>query len=282
MMKKKVSVNITTYNRANLLSRCISSVINQSYFELEIIIVDDCSNDDTKNVVKEFQKKDKRIKYFRHDFNKGNAYARNTALENCTGYYVAFMDDDDEWIDFDKIKKQVYFFENTKDSNLGIICTGVRRFRDENTSFDKVYKKPDNLIYRILIGNSIIFNSTVMTKRSIMIEVGGFDTELPVGIDADFFRNCIVKYGYDVHFMDAITTGVHEYGHRMTPIYNLSSLKKNISGIEMRLNKYSESFKLNSDAKRYRKKDLFKKHIKLLIKEPRWINLTRMIKGMRI
>ena len=94
-MNKLVSVNITTFNRAHLLPRCLDSILTQSYKNLEIIIVDDCSTDYTEEVVKKYQAKDSRIKYFKHEKNMGNAHARNTALKNCSGFYVAFMDDDD-------------------------------------------------------------------------------------------------------------------------------------------------------------------------------------------
>ena len=94
-----VSVNITTFNRSDNLIRCIDSVLKQDYQNIEIIIVDDCSTDNTYDVVKNYQRKDRRIKYFRHQKNKGNAHARNTAFEKCNGVYVAFLDDDDEWIE---------------------------------------------------------------------------------------------------------------------------------------------------------------------------------------
>ena len=279
-MNKKVSVNITAHNRAHLLPRCLKSVIKQTYSDLEIVVVDDCSSDATQEVVAEYQKLDGRIKYFRHEINKGNAFARNTALENCTGSYVAFMDDDDEWIDIHKLEKQINVFESNIDSNLGIVCTGVRIFDNENSFRDVIHHKPSNLSYKILIGNSIIYNSTVLTKRDIMLEVGGFDTEFPVGIDADFFRSCIVKYSYDVYFMEDITTGVHEYGPRMTPIKSLNSLKKNIRSIELRLSKYEDFFELDQKAKLYRKKDLIKKYIKLVLREPNWHNFKNIFKGM--
>ena len=99
---KLVSVNLTTYNRAYLLSRAIESILKQTYKDIEILIVDDCSTDETEETVNFYQNRYKFIRYIKHSYNKGNAHSRNTAMNNCTGYYVAFMDDDDEWIDINK------------------------------------------------------------------------------------------------------------------------------------------------------------------------------------
>lgn len=216
-MKKLVSVNITTYNRVNYLPRCLDSVLSQTYAHLEIVVVDDCSTDNTPEVMERYTQQDSRIKYIRHAHNQGNAYARNTALQNCTGYYVAFMDDDDAWIDAEKIHKQVQIFENNTNPRLGIICSSVKIIDQYGKEQIKIEKHPDDLVTHMLIRNGIIHNSTVLTKKSIMEEVKGFDVNMPMGIDAEFFRTVIVKHKYDVLFMPDITTAYHIHeGVRMT------------------------------------------------------------------
>lgn len=218
-MSPLVSVNLTTYNRAGMLPRALDSVLSQSFSDLEVVVVDDCSVDATTAVVACYRERDDRVKYHRHETNRGNARARNTALSNCRGEFVAFMDDDDEWIDPDKIAKQVEILRG--DNRVGIVCSGVRRYTSETEYAERIVSKPVDLESRILSGNSIIFNSTVMTRRSILYGVGGFDEKMAKGVDSDFFRRCIVKHGYDVHFMPEITTAVHEYGaSRMTPVRN--------------------------------------------------------------
>ncbi|WPP50275.1 glycosyltransferase family 2 protein [Catalinimonas niigatensis] len=216
-MEKLVSVNITTFNRVNYLTRCLDSVLSQTYAHLEIVVVDDCSTDGTSKVMEHYTQLDSRIKYIRHEFNQGNAYARNTALHNCTGYYVAFMDDDDAWIDDEKISKQVQIFEDNTNPRLGIICSSVKIIDQYGKEQIKIEKHPDNLVSHILIQNGIIHNSTVLTKRSIMEDVEGFDIDMPKGIDAEFFRAVIVKHKYEVLFMPDVTTAyyIHE-GVRMT------------------------------------------------------------------
>ena len=109
MNMPKISVVIPTHNRASFLKKAIESVLRQSYTNLEVIIVDDNSTDNTKEVVNSY--KDKRIKYIVHDKNKGGAVARNTGIIASTGDIVAFLDDDDEWLP-EKIKKQMELFES--------------------------------------------------------------------------------------------------------------------------------------------------------------------------
>ncbi len=91
-----VSVVIPTYNRAHLVGRAIQSVLNQTYHDFEIIIVDDGSIDNTEDVVKSLN--DPSIRYTRHDQNRGGSAARNTGIKMARGEYVAFQDSDDEYL----------------------------------------------------------------------------------------------------------------------------------------------------------------------------------------
>ena len=105
-----VSIIIPTYNRAHLIGRAIQSVLNQTYQNFEIIVVDDGSTDNTEEMIKEFQKHDKRIKYIRHEKNRGGAAARNTGIKVARGEYIAFQDSDDEWLP-EKLEKQMDVFQ---------------------------------------------------------------------------------------------------------------------------------------------------------------------------
>lgn len=95
-----VSIIIPTYNRKKTLSRSIVSVLNQTIEDFELIIVDDRSSDNTMEIIKEYQMKDKRIKYVLNNASKGPAGARNTGIKNATGRYIAFLDSDDQWEKF--------------------------------------------------------------------------------------------------------------------------------------------------------------------------------------
>jgi len=131
------SVIIPTYNRANLLPRPIKSVLNQTYQNFELIIVDDCSTDNTEEVVKAFF--DERIKYFKHKKNKGVLGARNTGFKLAKGKYIAFLDSDDEFlpqalettvskfINFPSEKKPKIICFDCIDAEKNKICTKGKR-----------------------------------------------------------------------------------------------------------------------------------------------------------
>ena len=91
-----VSAIIPTYNRANIVIRAIQSVLNQTYQNFELLVIDDGSQDNTEEIVTGIH--DNRIKYIRHEKNKGVAAARNTGIEAAKGEFIAFLDSDDEWL----------------------------------------------------------------------------------------------------------------------------------------------------------------------------------------
>lgn len=108
-MQDLVSIIMPSYNTANYISKSINSVMNQSYKNWELIIVDDCSTDSTDEIVKKFLK-DKRIRYFKNDKNSGAAISRNKALREAKGRWIAFLDSDDLWVP-EKLEKQINFME---------------------------------------------------------------------------------------------------------------------------------------------------------------------------
>ena len=105
-----VTVIIPTFNRAAIVGRAIRSVLAQTCPDWELIVVDDCSTDATEQAVRDFS--DNRIKYLRHDRNRRLSAARNTALRCGRGEYVAFLDDDDEWLP-EKLEKELEVFRHS-------------------------------------------------------------------------------------------------------------------------------------------------------------------------
>ena len=183
-----VSVIIPTYNRAHLIGRAIQSVLNQTYQDFEIIIIDDGSTDNTEDIVKEFQKKDKRIKYIRHEKNRGGSAARNTGIKAAKGEYIAFLDSDDEWLPI-KLGRQISEFTNK--SKIALVYTGRiiieegdRREQSKryviSCRFGSVYKQ-------LLEGDFIGTCSSVMVRADIFKQVEGFDEKLPSRQDWDLW-----------------------------------------------------------------------------------------------
>lgn len=108
---EKVSIITPTYNSSKFIVSTIDSIINQTYTNWELLITDDCSSDNTSEIIHEYMKNDKRIKIFQLNENSGAGVARNTSIKNAKGRYIAFCDSDDMWKP-DKLQKQVGFMLN--------------------------------------------------------------------------------------------------------------------------------------------------------------------------
>jgi glycosyltransferase involved in cell wall biosynthesis len=175
-----VSVIIPTYNREDLICKPIRSVLNQSYQNFEIIVVDDHSTDDTEKVVEGIN--DSRIRYIRHQRNSGAAVARNTGIENSKGAYVAFLDSDDEWLP-EKLEMQLNLFQKCG-SEVGCIYTGLAAVDKFNqVKSVKIPSYRGFLRDRLLYSNCIGTPSTVMVKRNYLEQVQGFDPNMPSFIE---------------------------------------------------------------------------------------------------
>ena len=107
----KVSIIIPTYNVSKYIEKCLDSVLNQSYQNIEIIIVDDCSTDHTVEIIKNYE--DSRIHLIQNKMNCGPSYSRNVAISNASGKYIALLDGDDWW-DHNRLERLLTFI-NTKE-----------------------------------------------------------------------------------------------------------------------------------------------------------------------
>ena len=171
-----ISVIIPSYNREHLIGRSIRSVLNQTYKEIEVIVVDDGSTDNTRDVVSSF--KDSRIRYIRHDNNRGGCIARNTGINASRGEYIAFQDSDDEWLP-EKMEKQMHVF-NSVPKYVGIVYSAFLRVKDCSASFipsNKVTIKDGNLLNQLIKGNFISTQTTIL-RKTCFDKAGVFDKNL--------------------------------------------------------------------------------------------------------
>lgn len=179
-----VSVIIPTYNRARVLGRAITSVLSQNYLELELIIVDDGSTDETKDIVATFD--DSRIKYIKHERNRGVGAARNTGIKAASGEIIAFQDSDDEWL-HGKLTKQVQALEAAGEHCVLTYCTKVVYGRDAN--FNRGARRiicvpgPEVTelsgdLRRYLWEHHVISTQTMVIRTKALRQIGGFDTNL--------------------------------------------------------------------------------------------------------
>jgi glycosyltransferase involved in cell wall biosynthesis len=167
-----VSVVIPTHNRSLLLRRALESVLGQRYDELEVIVVDDKSDDSTTEVTGDYQKKFKRFKYLRNIEKRGGAESRNIGISHSTGKYIAFLDDDDEWLP-DKTIRQVKILEG--DPYLGAVSCWFNRI-DHKGNLKKTRLVPDVDFKCMLWENFMGSFSFCMVRnelaRKIMLDPG--------------------------------------------------------------------------------------------------------------
>ncbi len=186
-MTSKVSIIIPTYNRAKFISRALDSVFNQTYRDFEIIVIDDGSIDNTKEILDLYKNK---IKYF-YQTNRGSAAARNRGIKESSGIYIAFLDSDDYWVS-EKLEEQV----KTLDShpNVGIVYS---RMLIINNKGEKIGMKPAGVSGRnfkeLLQVWGDLPTSTIMTRRDCFEKAGLFDTSLTTMEDIDMWIR-IAKY----------------------------------------------------------------------------------------
>ena len=205
--ENKISVIIPTYNRASYLAEAIDSVLEQTHPVDEIVVIDDGSTDDTRNIVNQYGYI---VKYFRQG-NRGPAAARNKGLKVATGDYISFIDDDDLWVP-DKIESQLDFFK--KYSHIDILFGHHANFSSPSDSIQPeilnqvVYEYfRDNFnnlteAFKYLIVENIISTPSVMFKKQCLKRVAFFDVNLRCAEDYEYWLR--FAYHCNMGFMDRV------------------------------------------------------------------------------
>ena len=167
-MNNLVSVIIPIFNREKTIQRALQSVVDQTYRPLEIIIVDDCSYDSTYSQILSFDFKDVSLKYKRNDFKIWPGFSRNVGIEMSDGYYVAFLDSDDEWILNNKIQAQVSFLDENNEYEF--VSTDIL---SSNTNNKFLFNSDSDFRQRIL-SNYLAQTSTWLLTKNLIIKCGFF------------------------------------------------------------------------------------------------------------
>jgi len=188
-MKKEplVSIIIPTYNRQNTILRAVESVLNQTYKNWELIIVDDGSTDNTKNILKSYLK-NKKIRYFKTK-NKGVCHARNFGMEKASGEYMGFLDSDDEFV---RNKLEIQLRKMIKSNKIISISNYIKFNQNKmcRTDFEKdfVVLKKDIITNKISLSGGMIMLTKKITKKYL------YDNNLPTRTDFDFILRILNKY----------------------------------------------------------------------------------------
>ena len=240
----KISVIIPTYNRANLLPRAIKSVLNQTFKDFELIIVDDCSTDNTKEIIKGFQKQDSRIKLIILEKNSGApAHPKNIGIKEAKGKFVAFLDSDDEWLP-EKLNKQLVLFGKNK--KLGFVSCNAfiinkRKNKRQNKKIEYRTPRSNNYFISLLETDIICSSSSVVIRKDILDEVGCFDNKIIIGEDQDMWIRISQKYDFDFVSEPLLKYYIHQ-NNTMKIISNLRKAKD----IEYIFQKYKKYYEANS------------------------------------
>jgi len=186
-----VSVIIPTFNRANVVGRAVSSVLFQSFQEIEILVVDDGSTDSTWKTIRQFGT---RIQYLPLGSNFGVSAARNAGIRKSTAPFIAFLDSDDYWLP-EKLAIQMDYFKQNQDIH---VCQTeelwIRRGRRVNPK--KKHRKPSGNIFSPSLKMCLVSPSAVMIKRAVLEEVGLFDEVLPACGAFDLWLRIAARYPF--------------------------------------------------------------------------------------
>jgi len=170
-----VSIIVPMYNAEKYIAETIESVINQTYKNWELLIVDDCSTDSSRDIVRKYINKDNRIKLIESETNFGGpARPRNIGIEHAKGDYIAFLDADDVWFP-EKTEKQLYFMQkydlNFSSTSIIKINNNSKLIKTKNSFSDKVdklTKHKKNIIKNLIRWNFIIISSVIIKKKSLI------------------------------------------------------------------------------------------------------------------
>lgn len=197
---EKVSVILPTYNSEKYLCDAIESVLNQTYRDLELIIVNDGSTDGSELIIKAYQSKYSNIIYLKQT-NKGHAGARNTGIQAATGTYIAFIDSDDIWLP-EKLEEQIKEF--ALDSEVGFVHCNLYGFSEDKKpkvrglplTENQLKKYSGHIFEEYFFREIVITTTTVLIKKSCIDDVGMFDENLSRygSEDRELFLRILWKY----------------------------------------------------------------------------------------
>lgn len=224
----KVSVIMPTYNRKNMIGRAIESVLNQTFKDYELIIVDDGSTDGTEENLRKIVKENSRIYYFKQE-NKGPSSARNFGISKAKGNYLAFLDTDNIWhpnfleVMMDVLEKNPDYMMAYGSQNLLLVSPSKKG--ELSIIARKVRSEKYNSI-RLTNENFIDVNSVVL-RTKVFDELGGFDESLKSLEDWDLFARIAIRHPFKIMHVDQVLMDYY-YSENFDTVTNKAMPKKAI------------------------------------------------------
>ena len=283
--KPLVSVIIPCYNGEKFIAEAIESVLSQTYKNWELLIINDGSTDNSKNIIENYITSNKKIKLFDSEYNNGVAKTKNTGIANAKGRYISFLDQDDIWLKL-KLELQLKCFE-LGSSDIGVVCTGMlftdvklnpinifRGFNDKNQKklIKNLYLKPVNS------------SSIMMLSEKCISQVGSFEEKLIGWDDYELLMRAATKFRIKYVKKPLVVKRMHKFNLQKTAavcnetenvfnyILSLHPSLKKYSNIRDSNKLYSKAIKLLEEGDKKLALSYFKKSIK---KNP--INITVLL-----
>jgi glycosyltransferase involved in cell wall biosynthesis len=226
----EVSVIIPTYNSAQFLDEALQSVFDQTFKDFEVIVIDDGSTDQTKQVLEKYGD---RIRYIFQE-NGGPAKARNRGIKESSGKYVAFLDADDVWLPL-KLEKQVNTFRHHPE--LAMVFTEHSSFNEKGvfqTSLGKKKKLLNGDIARNIFLHSGVATPTVMVRKEVFSKIGLFEEELQMAEDDNMWIRIAANFKVELIDESLVKRRVHPQSMTIDQRKLFESVKKNINFLDCR------------------------------------------------
>ncbi len=243
-----VSIIIPTYNRANLIAESIHSVLQQTYTDFELLIIDDGSDDNTEEIITSL--KDDRIKYFKKPHSGHTSILKNFALSIAKGELIGFNDSDDVWKK-DKLLQQVELMH--ANSSAGFCMSDVTTFRNDIVLIPRSYQLQntivcENIFTKLKNGKMLVYNPTLLIRRECFDKVGLFNEKM---LSGDYQFNMRLSYFYKAaiiydtlvlrrahdsnmselmpfeNYAEYIETYDYLYQHKMVSLFDVCKAKSN-------------------------------------------------------
>ena len=205
-----ISIIIPTYNRATFLARAVKSIINQTYQDVEIIIIDDGSQDDTDIVVEQLIEKFSKFKiqYLKNEKNRGAQHSRNKGINNAKGEWIAFLDSDDEWLP----KKLEKCIDLAKKENLSVVHSeGYIDYNDGSPLVKRNVRKLKGFIYSDILKNAGPMFPSLLVRKKCFEKIGYLDESIVAHQEWETSIR-LAKY-YDFGFINEPLFIWHQDGH---------------------------------------------------------------------
>lgn len=268
-----ISVIIPTYNREKLIMDSIDSVLNQTFQDFEILIIDDVSTDNTEQLIKDLN--NEKIRYYKLDKNGGQCIARNYGIKKARGKYIAFLDSDDRWLP-EKLEKQLECFKNGSEKLGCVYAYGYEKDVIRDTIFltNEPYYRGD-LHEKFLDRFCPPTPSLFMVKKEALEKVNGFDEKLITFVDLDLWLRISKYYEFD-YVNEPLITKYEQIGDQY-----VNNFEKRYNGFRLFIEKWKDELiqKIGIDGFRNFKKALVGAVVVPILEHPP-VSLQKNIKKL--